>query len=419
MGAGPLQITLSSGASSGSSGTVTSIASGGGIVVSPSPITSTGTVYESHTINAQTGTTYTILTGDHGKLITFSNGSAIAVTLPQSTGSAYPAGNFGSGFCFYCQNLGAGTVTITPTTSTIDGAASLTIPTGQGCMIVADGTNYNTMRGRPTNVDIASQVSGLGSGVAAMLGTFSSANIRTACTDESGTGALLFQSGALGTPTSGTLTNCTGLPEAGVSASNNNRIIVTSGGTLAEAAALTNGQLLIGSTGAAPVAATVTAGTGISVTNGAGSITIAASGVGAITPARVSSQFDKTNATLAGITGLSWTLSGSTSYNYHIVLILSCSAAGGAKVDLNGGTATATAINTTALRTDGSAYGTTNTTSLSGTLVNGAAAFISLIIDGTITVNAGGTFIPQFAQNTASGTSSVLVGSYGWVVQVT
>lgn len=44
--------------------------------------------------------------------------------------------------------------------------------------------------------------------------------------------------------------------------------------------ALTNGQLAIGSTGADPVAATITAGTGISVTNGAGSITVAATGGG-------------------------------------------------------------------------------------------------------------------------------------------
>jgi len=37
---------------------------------------------------------------------------------------------------------------------------------------------------------------------------------------------------------------------------------------------LTNGQLLIGSTGNVPLAATLTAGTGISITNGSGSITI-------------------------------------------------------------------------------------------------------------------------------------------------
>lgn len=42
--------------------------------------------------------------------------------------------------------------------------------------------------------------------------------------------------------------------------------------------ALTNGQLAIGSTGADPSAATLTAGTGISITNGAGSITVASTG---------------------------------------------------------------------------------------------------------------------------------------------
>ncbi len=56
---------------------------------------------------------------------------------------------------------------------------------------------------------------------------------------------------------------------------NNNRIMVSSGGTITESAALTNGQLLIGSTSAAPVAATLTAGNGIAITNAAGAITIA------------------------------------------------------------------------------------------------------------------------------------------------
>lgn len=61
---------------------------------------------------------------------------------------------------------------------------------------------------------------------------------------------------------------------------NNSRIMVSAGGSIVEAAALTNGQLLIGSTGAAPVAATLTAGTGVSITNGAGTITINATGSG-------------------------------------------------------------------------------------------------------------------------------------------
>lgn len=44
--------------------------------------------------------------------------------------------------------------------------------------------------------------------------------------------------------------------------------------------ALTNGQLAIGSTGADPSAATLTAGTGITITNGAGTITLASTGGG-------------------------------------------------------------------------------------------------------------------------------------------
>lgn len=55
-------------------------------------------------------------------------------------------------------------------------------------------------------------VTGLGTGVATFLATPSSANLRAALTDEVGTGAAYFVGGALGTPASGTLTSCTGLP---------------------------------------------------------------------------------------------------------------------------------------------------------------------------------------------------------------
>jgi len=43
---------------------------------------------------------------------------------------------------------------------------------------------------------------------------------------------------------------------------------------------LTDGQLVIGSTGVSPAASTLTAGTGITITNGAGTITISSSAVG-------------------------------------------------------------------------------------------------------------------------------------------
>jgi hypothetical protein len=58
---------------------------------------------------------------------------------------------------------------------------------------------------------------------------------------------------------------------------------------------LTNGQLLIGSTGADPVPATITAGAGISVTNAAGSLTIAATGNSPYTEVTGTSQAMVTN----------------------------------------------------------------------------------------------------------------------------
>lgn len=90
----------------------------------------------SELINPQTGTTYTYVSGDNGKLVTHSNASAIAGTLPQATGS------FAAGWWMDVANIGAGTLTITPTTSTINGAATLVLTTGQGCRIISDGTNY-------------------------------------------------------------------------------------------------------------------------------------------------------------------------------------------------------------------------------------------------------------------------------------
>lgn len=65
------------------------------------------------------------------------------------------------------------------------------------------------------NLPISTGVSGLGANVASFLGTPSSANLASAVTDETGTGALVFAdtptliSPILGTPTSGNLENCT------------------------------------------------------------------------------------------------------------------------------------------------------------------------------------------------------------------
>ena len=69
-----------------------------------------------------------------------------------------------------------------------------------------------------TGLPIATGVSGLAANVATFLATPSSANLAAVLTDETGTGANVFANTPtlitpiLGTPTSGVLTSCTGLP---------------------------------------------------------------------------------------------------------------------------------------------------------------------------------------------------------------
>lgn len=116
---------------SGSSSAPVACALGGNLAATSSGLTT------SQAVNAQTGTSYALLTTDAGKLLTFSNASAIAVSLSQATTTGFTAG-----YSFDVENLGAGTVTITPSTSTINGASTLTIAQNTGCTVTSDGANY-------------------------------------------------------------------------------------------------------------------------------------------------------------------------------------------------------------------------------------------------------------------------------------
>ncbi len=81
--------------------------------------------------------------------------------------------------------------------------------------------------------------------------------------------------------------------------------------TLTSTSAATNGQLLIGSTGAAPVAATLTQGANIAITNGAGTITIAASSTPSFTSLTVSG-LTANSFLYSGVGGLLTTTSAPT-----------------------------------------------------------------------------------------------------------
>ena len=83
---------------------------------------------------------YTAVSGDNGTEIVFNSGSAITFTLPASPPSAT--------WTVFFQNIGAGTLTVSPNGLTLDNSASsLSVAQGQGAVIFTDGTNYFTERG--------------------------------------------------------------------------------------------------------------------------------------------------------------------------------------------------------------------------------------------------------------------------------
>lgn len=61
---------------------------------------------DAYSVNAQTGTSYTIQASDAGKLITFNNASDVTVTLPQQSTLSTT-----TSFSFDFENIGAGKVT--------------------------------------------------------------------------------------------------------------------------------------------------------------------------------------------------------------------------------------------------------------------------------------------------------------------
>ena len=123
--------------------------------------------------------------------------------------------------------LGSGVATFLATPSSANFASMITDETGTGSVVLATSPTLVTpILGVPTSgtltnctgLPVSTGISGLGSNIATWLATPSSANLAAAVTDETGSGSLVFATSptlvtpALGTPSAGVLTNCTGLP---------------------------------------------------------------------------------------------------------------------------------------------------------------------------------------------------------------
>jgi hypothetical protein len=199
------------------------------VSLSTSDITGTLPVANGGTgVTSSTGTGSVVLSNSP-TLVTPALGTPASGTATNLTGLPISTGVSG---------LGSGVATFLGTPSSANLASAVTDETGSGALVFANsptlvtpalgtpsalvGTNITgtasglTAGSVTTNANLTGAVTSVGN--ATSLGSFSSANLLGALTDETGTGSAVFATSPtlvtpiLGTPTSATLTNATGLP---------------------------------------------------------------------------------------------------------------------------------------------------------------------------------------------------------------
>lgn len=130
---------------------------------------------------------------------------------------------------------------------------------------------------------------------------------------------------------------------------------------------------------------------------------------------RVTADIGYTSTTLANVTGLTFTVAAGETRHFLARLYLNATGTGGYKASI-AGTATATAVTYrgSIIAETATAFKATGKETTLGNPILAVASSVEdayLEIEGTITVNAGGTLTVQFAQNTTNGTTTIRRGS--------